>query len=99
VGMLFSSFCWHYEDHCFYSVNYLHQYGKLWSFHPDDDANFAPFFLVSRPIFILFTSLKVILAGTWYLIFLVTHHHVPGGVLYTGWCNTSYCWHRSKPSE
>ncbi len=40
-----------------------------------------------------------VMAGTWYLIFLVTHHHVPGGVLYTGWCNTSYCWHRSKPSE
>eukprot|EP00249_Psilotum_nudum_P018459 c26816_g1_i1 orf=766-3156(-) len=24
IGMLFSAFCWHYEDQCFYSVNYLH---------------------------------------------------------------------------
>lgn len=30
IGMLFSSFCWHFEDHCFYSMNYLHWYA-IWS--------------------------------------------------------------------
>ncbi|XP_075665167.1 ABC transporter C family member 1-like [Castanea sativa] len=34
IGMLFSAFCWHFEDHCFYSMNYLHWYndalGGLW---------------------------------------------------------------------
>ncbi|PIN05226.1 hypothetical protein CDL12_22235 [Handroanthus impetiginosus] len=40
VGMLFSSFCWHFEDHCFYSMNYLH-WGepKCWYSVPGSEAH------------------------------------------------------------
>ncbi|CAN0841302.1 Lysine-specific demethylase JMJ17 [Linum grandiflorum] len=39
VGMLFSAFCWHFEDHCFYSMNYLH-WGepKCWYSIPGNEA-------------------------------------------------------------
>ncbi|XP_020978798.1 lysine-specific demethylase 5B isoform X1 [Arachis ipaensis] len=40
IGMLFSSFCWHFEDHCFYSMNYLH-WGepKCWYSVPGNQAS------------------------------------------------------------
>ncbi|EXB37360.1 Lysine-specific demethylase 5A [Morus notabilis] len=40
IGMLFSSFCWHFEDHCFYSMNYLH-WGepKCWYSVPGGEAD------------------------------------------------------------
>ncbi|WCJ26280.1 Lysine-specific demethylase 5D [Euphorbia peplus] len=40
VGMLFSSFCWHFEDHCFYSMNYMH-WGepKCWYSVPGSEVN------------------------------------------------------------
>ncbi|KAG8382234.1 hypothetical protein BUALT_Bualt05G0055700 [Buddleja alternifolia] len=40
MGMLFSSFCWHFEDHCFYSMNY-HHWGepKCWYSVPGNEAH------------------------------------------------------------
>ncbi|XP_050266962.1 lysine-specific demethylase JMJ17 isoform X1 [Quercus robur] len=40
IGMLFSAFCWHFEDHCFYSMNYLH-WGepKCWYSVPGNRAS------------------------------------------------------------
>uniref|UniRef100_A0A7N0VHE2 Uncharacterized protein n=2 Tax=Kalanchoe fedtschenkoi TaxID=63787 RepID=A0A7N0VHE2_KALFE len=40
IGMMFSSFCWHFEDHCFYSMNYMH-WGepKCWYSVPGSEAN------------------------------------------------------------
>ncbi|XP_073385841.1 lysine-specific demethylase JMJ17 isoform X3 [Physcomitrium patens] len=39
MGMMFSSFCWHYEDHCFYSINYLHRGApKTWYSVPGSAA-------------------------------------------------------------
>ncbi|KAJ4712113.1 Transcription factor jumonji (JmjC) domain protein [Melia azedarach] len=39
IGMLFSAFCWHFEDHCFYSMNY-HHWGepKCWYSIPGGEA-------------------------------------------------------------
>ncbi|XP_052187665.1 putative lysine-specific demethylase JMJ16 [Diospyros lotus] len=39
IGMCFSSFCWHVEDHHLYSLNYMHWGApKLWYGVPGDDA-------------------------------------------------------------
>lgn len=40
IGMLFSAFCWHFEDHCFYSMNY-HHWGepKCWYSVPGSEAS------------------------------------------------------------
>lgn len=37
-GMLFSTFCWHFEDLYLFSMNYMHQgASKIWYFIPDSD--------------------------------------------------------------
>ncbi|KAL1556835.1 lysine-specific demethylase rbr-2-like isoform X1 [Salvia divinorum] len=40
LGMIFSAFCWHFEDHCFYSMNY-HHWGepKCWYSVPGNEAH------------------------------------------------------------
>eukprot|EP00344_Euplotes_crassus_P012057 CAMPEP_0196998582 /NCGR_PEP_ID=MMETSP1380-20130617/3931_1 /TAXON_ID=5936 /ORGANISM="Euplotes crassus, Strain CT5" /LENGTH=633 /DNA_ID=CAMNT_0042415199 /DNA_START=28 /DNA_END=1929 /DNA_ORIENTATION=- len=38
AGMLYSSFCWHYEDVMMYSINYMHTgEGKMWYAIPSQD--------------------------------------------------------------
>lgn len=37
-GMMFSTFCWHYEDLLLYAMNYLHEgASKIWYVIPDED--------------------------------------------------------------
>ncbi|XP_057775815.1 lysine-specific demethylase JMJ17 isoform X2 [Salvia miltiorrhiza] len=40
LGMVFSAFCWHFEDHCFYSMNY-HHWGepKCWYSVPGNETH------------------------------------------------------------
>lgn len=42
MGMLYSSFCWHYEDLMMYSLNYMHEgAGKIWySISPEHREKF-----------------------------------------------------------
>jgi len=38
LGMLYSSFCWHYEDLMMYSINYMHEgAGKMWYSIPSNE--------------------------------------------------------------
>lgn len=40
AGMLYSSFCWHYEDVMMYSINYMHVgEGKVWYAIPSQDRH------------------------------------------------------------
>jgi len=54
IGMLYSSFCWHYEDVMMYSLNYMHKgVGKMWYAIPcQDRAKFER--LVKDKLAILF---------------------------------------------
>jgi len=53
VGMMYSSFCWHYEDLMMYSLNYMHEgEGKIWyaipSYHREKFERLAKDKLASR---------------------------------------------------
>ena len=45
IGMLYASFCWHYEDLMMYSINYMHQGRKMYKCLPggSDCFNFSAF--------------------------------------------------------